>query len=248
MCLIVTKYPGLADSVDSAAGRVAAPWRTTRTASGQFEGVLGFGQAQAAGAPSDVAPIGSTAGWRERQEKERLEKERVEREKLEEVSEQPSFGRGGGGPGWGNGQKKWRMAAGIDSDKVSKREMLFREEIAADSQTIDLPMSMPATDSVAATASGTPVPERDATVIDISSSQSSASTPQPEVPQEKEDFGSIEWFYRDPAGDEQGKLGGSLSGRGHQLTFQDPSPVLRCRNGTPMPTSRMISESAEPTI
>lgn len=104
------------DAVSTPPARGSAPWRTARTHSGNFEGVLGFGQSQPAplnSSTSEVPPSnGTTAGWRERQEKERQEIEKVEEK------EEPGFGKGGG-PGWGNGQKKWRLAAGADTERVS---------------------------------------------------------------------------------------------------------------------------------
>lgn len=63
------------------------------------------------------------------------------------------------------------------------------------------------------------MPERDATVDPIAppreqaqetSVLSQASTPRPQaqtsVQEPKEDLGAVEWFYRDPAGQEQGAL------------------------------------------
>jgi len=83
-----------------------AAWRPARTASGNFEGVLGFGGA-AVGTPVE-ANGGPQSPWKE---------------KTEQPKEKPAetFG-SGGGPGWGTGQKKWRLAAGRtagDNDAVS---------------------------------------------------------------------------------------------------------------------------------
>lgn len=98
--------------------RGSAPWRAARPASGTFEGVLGFGQGGAAplsSSTSEVPPSGTSTGWRERQERERQERD------ISEEKEEPSFGNGGG-PGWGNGQRKWRLAAGAEQEKVSPQE------------------------------------------------------------------------------------------------------------------------------
>ena len=65
-------------------------------------------------------------------------------------------------------------------------------------------------ESLAATPSATPVPERDA---DVASVAPPSETPAPQASQQreqqqqqqKEDLGAIEWFYRDPAGQEQGE-------------------------------------------
>jgi len=92
-----------------------AAWRPTRTASGNFEGVLGFGGAAASPVANTAAvgtPVEANGGpqspWKE---------------KTEQPKEKPAetFG-SGGGPGWGTGQKKWRLAAGRtagDNDAVS---------------------------------------------------------------------------------------------------------------------------------
>jgi PERQ amino acid-rich with GYF domain-containing protein len=81
------------------------PWRTGRTASGSFEGVLGFG----GNAPQERNISGGAA----------------EGPEPKEVDKEPpsSSSRVGGGPGWGTGQKKWRIAAGLtaapETEKVS---------------------------------------------------------------------------------------------------------------------------------
>lgn len=64
---------------------------------------------------------------------------------------------------------------------------------------------MPNTESVAATASATPVPERDASLREVPLPQTTAPAPPQQEVQDKEDLGVIEWFYRDPNGQEQGK-------------------------------------------
>lgn len=66
-----------------------------------------------------------------------------------------------------------------------------------------MPVDVPASESVMPMAPATPMSERDATVRDVSVSQS--ATPTPAQQEEKEDFNSVLWYYRDPNGDEQGK-------------------------------------------
>lgn len=93
-------------------GDAAGPWRNSRTASGNFEGVLGF-----AGAPQQDRNVsGGTADgtapqspWKEKSE------------------EKPEVFGAGGGPGWGTGQKKWRLAAGISTqeEKVSHPPFVY---------------------------------------------------------------------------------------------------------------------------
>lgn len=66
-------------------------------------------------------------------------------------------------------------------------------------------------DSVIATASTTPVPERDATLLESTPAPGSRAetaaerSPIPlQQPEEMEDLGAIRWYYRDPGGQEQG--------------------------------------------
>jgi len=98
--------------------------------SGSFEGVLGFGNAapapiasngnQQTGSGSGSPEASNTSGifespmstaplrtWREKPAEEQRGKPEVTREK-----EPDTLAFGGGGPGWGIGQKKWRIAAG----------------------------------------------------------------------------------------------------------------------------------------
>jgi PERQ amino acid-rich with GYF domain-containing protein len=63
--------------------------------------------------------------------------------------------------------------------------------------------------SIVATASATPVPERDATVNDaMATPVMKPATLEPPAlappPAEKEDLNNANWYYRDPEGNEQG--------------------------------------------
>nr|XP_019048049.1 hypothetical protein I302_04671 [Kwoniella bestiolae CBS 10118]OCF26979.1 hypothetical protein I302_04671 [Kwoniella bestiolae CBS 10118] len=182
-------------------------WRPARTASGSFEGVLGFGSngPSALSTGNPLSPNPNT-----------------------DVSE-------GGGPGWGTGQKKWRIAAGLsapgDGDK-----------------TLEVPIANePSSVSVVATPSATPVPERDATVLDsisapvnphlIGQAQELAQQPQPE---EKQDLGAIEWFYRDPNGQEQGPFTGTQMHDWYSHSyFTDDLPLRRASETTFRPLAEL---------
>lgn len=82
----------------------------------------------------------------------------------------------------------------------------------ADAQTLTIPNAADhkPTESLAATPSATPLPNRDADVADIAPPRetpvAAVATPQPAQQETKEDLGAIEWYYRDPAGQEQGEL------------------------------------------
>ena len=214
------RLPKLEVSISTLDGFLAltiGAWRPSRTASGNFEGVLGFGGPAPAPAPAP-APVSAPAPplaaaavepseapqspWKEKGE---------QKEKVGEV-----FG-SGGGPGWGTGQKKWRIAAGLlpatENEKVSLGRLWnVQDRTHVKPHTISIPISTheSISESVAASASATPLPERDATVEETASrlatpvpaSQSLDSAPPA---QEKEDLGAIEWFYRDPGGQEQGE-------------------------------------------
>ena len=56
------------------------------------------------------------SGWRDRFEEEQREKSDAPRERDPSI---PVFG-AGGGPGWGTGQKKWRIAAGLAAEPGDK--------------------------------------------------------------------------------------------------------------------------------
>ncbi|WWC91225.1 uncharacterized protein L201_006167 [Kwoniella dendrophila CBS 6074] len=194
-------------------------WRPARTGSGNFEGVLGFGGV----APSALStanplspnpnadPVVDTTDSTLRNGDSA--KEKVEEEK-EEVGK---FGKGGG-PGWGTGQKKWRIAAGLTAPGDGEK-------------TLEVPFAgEPSSASVIATPSATPVPERDATVLD---SINAPAVPQdraqtPTLTEEKQDLGAIEWFYRDPNGQEQGPFTGTQMHDWYSHSyFTDDLPLRR---------------------
>ena len=122
----IGKRPGR--RTESSDGAPAAPWRATRTISGNFEGVLGFASSSTPAQPPPPDPPApttptnsssafdpmahpqapSTANWRDKDKDLPKEKE-----------PEATFG-SGGGPGWGMGPKKWRIAAGLPAPEVGK--------------------------------------------------------------------------------------------------------------------------------
>lgn len=60
-----------------------------------------------------------------------------------------------------------------------------------------------------ATPSATPLPERDATVIDsVTPPRAQEDAPgqsEAQTAAQREDLGAIQWYYRDPNGQEQGE-------------------------------------------
>ncbi|RXK35373.1 hypothetical protein M231_07363 [Tremella mesenterica] len=139
----------------------------------------------------------------------------------------------GGGPGWGTGQKRWRLAAGLAAPgPVGNVGMEETNDILDVPRTINDHPS----DSVIATASATPVPERDATVLDASTG--STRPPTHDTPDQtpklshttlaKEDLGLVQWFYRDPHGDQQGPFTGNQMHEWYSHSyFQDELPLRR---------------------
>jgi len=104
---------------------ISGAWRTSRTASGSFEGVLGFGGPAQPPVPTPApAPPVTAAEPVERPQSPWKEKGEP-KEKVGEV-----FG-SGGGPGWGTGQKKWRIAAGLasapENEKVCRMNLLIQD-------------------------------------------------------------------------------------------------------------------------
>ncbi|ORX39105.1 hypothetical protein BD324DRAFT_649196 [Kockovaella imperatae] len=205
------KRPGRrTDSVDAGQGTA---WRPTRTVSGSFEGVLGFGTAgtstQSTAATSNSASPATpttTAGFEAAPGASNKEPE-------------PNFGTGGG-PGWGTGQKKWRIAAGLNAPESQKE--------------LHIPiLSETRSESVAATAPGTPLRERDATVEDTATpqpvSQDLPTTDMiPTRPPAKQDLGAVEWYYRDPGGQEQGPFTGTQMHDWYSHSyFTDDLPLRR---------------------
>lgn len=180
----------------------ATSWRhSTRSASGTFEGVLGFGNMNSnipapVSAPAPTSPTSPSTGTGIETQPQRWRDKLQDGQKVDVVREKEaepviSFGNGGG-PGWGTGQRKWRTAAAAESG----REV---------SKTLDIPISTneEMSESVVATAAGTPQPERDQSVQDDTSSPAQTGGGHESI-QEKEDLGAVKWFYRDPEGQEQG--------------------------------------------
>jgi hypothetical protein len=175
------------------------PWRASRTASGNFEGVLGgFGgshtatptqppvnEADESLAPPIEAPHTApvTGGWRERM----AAKQGVEKEIDETPQPAPAVN---GGPGWINTtSSKWRTT-------LTGNDVL--------QSPLDVPRSnAPTTASVIATPSATPVPDRDATIRATPGPEEDHTPARQDAP--AEDLGKIDWFYRDPHGEEHGE-------------------------------------------
>ncbi|OCF39763.1 hypothetical protein I317_06425 [Kwoniella heveanensis CBS 569] len=175
-------------------------WRPTRTASGSFEGVLGFGSTTPS-AMTAVNPLSPNV----------------------DNHETPDAGNKGR-----NGDK-WRIAAGLSAPGEGDK-------------TLEVPISNePSSASVIATPSATPVPDRDATILE---SQLAPAVPQrvngvEEVSQppalsqtqqseEKHDLGNVEWFYRDPNGQEQGPFTGTQMHDWYSHSyFTDDLPLRR---------------------
>ncbi|WVF65563.1 hypothetical protein IAT40_000292 [Kwoniella sp. CBS 6097] len=219
-------------------------WRPTRTASGSFEGVLGFGSTTPS-AMTAVNPLSPNvdihetpdAGSKGRNGDVAREKEGGEEKKEEEVTR---FGKGGG-PGWGTGQKKWRIAAGLSAPGEGDK-------------TLEVPISNePSSASVIATPSATPVPDRDATVLESSLAPAvphrvngihEGSQPpalaQSQQPEEKQDLGNVEWFYRDPNGQEQGPFTGTQMHDWYSHSyFTDDLPLRRASETTFRPLAEL---------
>ena len=105
----------------------------------------------------------------------------------------------------------------------------------------------PRSESVMATAPATPLPERDATVSDSISSQdrnlhagaaegSTSMSPQSQH-EDPEGLSGVQWFYRDPGGQEQGIYLSSFLEV--MLNFsQDLSQAARCMTGIHIHISR----------
>jgi len=124
-----------------------------------------------------TAPI--VGGWRDR-----LAAKQAQKKEAEETA-QPATA---AASSWT--QNKWRAPAG-DSDLQSP---------------ISVPHQNGLTASVIATPSATPVPDRDATVEVASESDPRDEAGQQQQQQQpEEDLSAVQWFYRDPQGEEQGK-------------------------------------------
>ncbi|KAL1407608.1 kinesin-like protein [Vanrija albida] len=165
---------------DSARTSAAPTWRAARTASGTFEGVLGFGGTGSAAAPRPEAT--DPAG-------DRLANGKPEDDRS----------------GWAAGQRKWRAAP--QDDKL---------EVHAEDRS----------ESVIATASGTALIERDAMLRESTPRPASAASSLPQ--QDREDLGAINWYYRDPNGQEQGPFTGTQMHEWYSHSyFKDDLPVRR---------------------
>lgn len=122
-----------------------------------------------------TAPI--VGGWRDR-----LAAKQAQRKEAEETPQPPTAAT----TGWGNTQSKWRAPSGA-SDLSSSTTIPHQNGLSA---------------SVIATPSATPVPDRDATV-EVASEPETKEEPVQQQPTE-EDLNAVQWFYRDPQGEEQG--------------------------------------------
>ncbi|GMK55830.1 hypothetical protein CspeluHIS016_0208860 [Cutaneotrichosporon spelunceum] len=109
--------------------------------------------------------------------------------------------------GWGTAEKQWRAAPN-------------------DERPLTIPTTEPSTQSVIATASATPVGERDAQLRENTPGpRSGTQTPQAQEPQ---DLGNVNWYYRDPNGQEQGPFTGTQMHEWYSHSyFQDELPVRR---------------------
>ncbi|KAK4683910.1 hypothetical protein P7C73_g6302, partial [Tremellales sp. Uapishka_1] len=204
-------------------------WRPIKTGSGTFEGVLGFGNF----APTSTPQAHPTSSGPESPisvpSAENRWQGQVAKEKDSPIApgkeETPSFGNGGG-PGWGTGQRKWRTAAALNGPGEGEKAL----------RSFNIPVSNlnNFSESVIATPSATPVPERDATVLETTPVALNRDL-EPDVqampesqPAEKEDLGAVEWLYRDPGGLEQGPFtGNQMHDWYSQSYFTDDLPVRR---------------------
>ncbi|WRT69040.1 uncharacterized protein IL334_006023 [Kwoniella shivajii] len=214
-------------------------WRPARTASGSFEGVLGFGSTPTT-ALSSAAPLSPSVDVQTENNDAKNRNGEVQKEKPDEEKKEEDLGKfgKGGGPGWGTGQKKWRIAAGLSARGDGEK-------------TLDLPIAdEPSSASVIATPSATPIPERDATLLESISAPAvphlangtheqaqAAGLPQNE---EKQDLGAVEWFYRDPNGQEQGPFTGTQMHDWYSHSyFTDDLPLRRALENTFRPLSEL---------
>jgi hypothetical protein len=110
-------------------------WRPTRTASGNFEGVLGFGGSAITPSNAPTQPTTSSSGSPATPTTTSFDSIAqpapiAVKEKEKEPSDAPIMFGAGGGPGWGSGQKKWRIAAGLsnrDGDRVGSTRCVSSE-------------------------------------------------------------------------------------------------------------------------
>ncbi|OWZ70991.1 hypothetical protein AYX14_03615 [Cryptococcus neoformans] len=127
------------------------------------------------------------------------------------------------------GQRKWRIAAGLPTGESDK--------------TLDVPISNQAgaSASVIATPSATPIPDRDATVLDSTPAPApSSQTPHAPIQDPKEDLGAVDWFYRDPNGQEQGPFTGTQMHDWYSHSyFTDDLPLRRASENGFRPLSEL---------
>lgn len=92
-----------------------------------------------------------------------------------------------------------------------------------------------------ATPSATPIPDRDATVLDsIPAPAPSSQTPHAPIQDPKEDLGAVEWFYRDPNGQEQGPFTGTQMHDWYSHSyFTDDLPLRRASENGFRPLSEL---------
>lgn len=115
-------------------------------------------------------------------------------------------------------------------------------------QTLHVPIAShePPTESVRATPSATPVPERDA-ALNLGDAAEARTMQQPAPSAEPEiDVSAVEWMYKDPNGSEQGELtGDEVYGLFHNvLTRQVLLPARTCTFGTCTSTLRTTCQFA----
>ncbi|KAL7421333.1 kinesin-like protein [Cryptotrichosporon argae] len=174
------------DSEDPARPSAASTWRPTRTPSGTFKGVLGFG---AATTPTAEEPEPAADAWKD---------------KTNGHAEEAKLFGNGGGPGWGSGQRKWRSAAAQQQD--------------------DKPLQ----DENAPAERREPAPE--------------PVQEQPPV-EDKEDLKAIQWFYRDPNGQEQGPFTGEQMHEWFSHSYFVDTLPLRRANETTFHTLANLKEA-----
>jgi hypothetical protein len=164
-----------------------------------------------------TAPI--VGGWRERMAAKQAQKKEAEE------SAQPATA---AATGWSNTPSKWRAPAGAG--------------------TIDLasPISAPRQNgpsaSVIATPSATPVPDRDATVEVASEPETKEEPVQQQEPTE-EDLNAVQWYYRDPQGEEQGMSYSYCA----MLVAYHSRPILCCSDARLVQSLVLLRRSSRET-
>ncbi|WVO15469.1 hypothetical protein L204_103127 [Cryptococcus depauperatus] len=136
------------------------------------------------------------------------------------------------------GQRKWRIAAGLSASNTDR--------------TLEVPITSEAATSVSviATPSATPIPERDASVLEpsptLTPSKPQQSTRLPSTAARsshdppEEDLGAAEWYYRDPNGQEQGPFTGTQMHDWHaHKYFADDLPIRRASESTYRPLAEL---------